>query len=85
MREVTLIMSSSLDPMEHSPPGSSVSGILQERILELDFHTLLQEILPTQGLNLHLLGLLPWQADSLPLVPAGKPQSDKRQHIKLKK
>ena len=33
-------MSSSLDPMEHSPPGSSVSGILQERILELGAMTI---------------------------------------------
>ena len=28
-------------------------------------------IFPTQGLNLHLLRLLHWQADSLPLVPPG--------------
>ena len=27
----------------------------------------------TQGLNLHLLGLLHWQADSLKLAPPGKP------------
>ena len=27
----------------------------------------------TQGLNLHLLCLLPWQTGSLPLVPSGKP------------
>ena len=32
-------------------------------------HALLQGILPTQGLDLHLLGLLRWQAGSLPLVP----------------
>ena len=29
--------------------------------------------LPNQGLNPHLLGLLLWQAGSLPLVPPGKP------------
>ena len=28
-----------------------------------------QEIFPTQGLNLHLLHLLHWQAGSLPLAP----------------
>ena len=36
-------------------------------------HALLQGIFPTQGSNLHLLGLLHWQAGSLPLVPPGKP------------
>ena len=35
-------------------------------------HPLLQGIFPTQGLNLHLLHLLHWQAGSLPLVPPGK-------------
>ena len=29
--------------------------------------------IPDQGLNLHLLCLLHWQVDSLPLVPPGKP------------
>ena len=33
----------------------------------------LQGIFPTQGWNLSLLCLLHWQADSLPLVPPGKP------------
>ena len=32
---------------------------------------LLQGIFPIQGLNLHSLLLLHWQADSLPLVPPG--------------
>ena len=32
-------------------------------------HVLLQGILPTQGLNLHLFCLLHWQASSLPLAP----------------
>ena len=36
-------------------------------------HFLLQQIIPTQGLNPSLLCLLQWQADSLPLVPPGKP------------
>ena len=39
------------------------------------YQFLLQGIFPTQGLNPHLLCLLPWQADSLPLVPPGKPPS----------
>ena len=33
-----------------------------------DCQALLQEIFPTQGLNLHLLCLLHWQVGSLPLV-----------------
>ena len=36
-------------------------------------HFLLQGILLTQGSNSGLLCLLHWQADSLPLVPPGKP------------
>ena len=35
--------------------------------------SLLQRIFPTQGSNPCLLGLLHWQAGSLPLVPPGKP------------
>ena len=33
---------------------------------------LLQGVFPTQGSNSHLLHLLHWQADSLPLVPPGR-------------
>ena len=35
-------------------------------------HFLLQGIFPTQRLNPHLLGLLHWEADSLPLHHLGK-------------
>ena len=38
-----------------------------------DYHFLLQENFLTQGLNLHLLCLLHWQAESLPLAPLQKP------------
>ena len=55
------------DPMDCSPPGSSVCGILQARTLE--WVVLLQEIFPTQGSNPCLLRLLHWQTSSLPLVP----------------
>ena len=37
------------------------------------FHSPLQGIFPTQGLNMRLLCLLHWQAASLSLVPPGKP------------
>ena len=57
--------------MDCSPSGSSVRGILQARILGC--HFLLQEIFLTQRSNLHLLGLLPWHADYLPLAASGKP------------
>ena len=40
------------DPMDCSPPGSSVYGISQARILELVAIPFLQAISPTQGLNL---------------------------------
>ena len=45
------------DSMDYSPPGSSVHGILQARILEW-VATPHQEIFLTQGLNLSLLWLL---------------------------
>ena len=51
------------NPMDCSPPGCSVHGILQVRILEWVVHFLLQGIFPTQGSNPHLLH---WQTDSLP-------------------
>ena len=38
-------------PLDSSPPGSSVPGILQARILEWGCQFLLQGISPTQGLN----------------------------------
>ena len=42
-------------PTECSPPGSSVHGIFQPRVLEWVCHFLLQRIFPTQGSNLGLL------------------------------
>ena len=39
------------DHMDCSPPGSSVRGILQARILEWVCHFLLQEIFPTPGIE----------------------------------
>ena len=60
------------DPLDCSPPGSSVHGILQARILELGGHALLQGIFPTHRLNLWLLGPLHWQVSSLWLETPGK-------------
>ena len=53
-------------PMDSSPPGSSVHGILQVRILEWAAMPSSRGIFPSQGLNLHPLCLLHWQASSLP-------------------
>ena len=47
-------------------------------------HFLLQGIYLTQGLNPHLLYLLQWQADSLSLVPSGKPIIGQKHHLLLK-
>ena len=60
------------DPMNYSLSGSSVHGILDKNT-GVGCHALLQGIFPTQGLNPGLLGLLHWQASSLPLVPCAKP------------
>ena len=56
-----------------SPPGSSVHGISQARILEWVAISSPQGIFPTQELNSSLSCFLYWLADSLPLAPLGKP------------
>ena len=57
--ELTVLVAQSCptlcDPMDCSPPGSSVHGILQATTLELGCHVLLQGIFPTQGSNPGLL------------------------------
>ena len=69
-----LVMSDTLQPHGlYSPPGSSVHGIFQARILEWGTISFSRGTLATQGLNLGLLLLLHWQMGSLPLVPPGKP------------
>ena len=57
------------EPMNCSPPGSSVCGDSPGKNTGVGYHVLLQGIFLTQGSNLHLLCLLNWQASSLPLVP----------------
>ena len=54
--------------MDCSPPGSSVHGISQTRLLE--WVAILQGIFLIQGSNLLLL---PWQVDILPLSHQGSP------------
>ena len=59
--------------MDYSPPGSSVHGTLQARILEWVAMPSSRGIFPTQGSNQCHLCLLHWQAGSLPLTSPGKP------------
>ena len=70
--------------MDYSPPGSFVHG----KNSGASCHFLLQGIFPTQGWNPHLLHLLFWQVDSLPLVsppptPAKKKNSITKKEIQL--
>ena len=70
------------DPMDYSPPGSSVHGDSPGKNIGVGCLALLLGIFPTQGSNLHLLHFLHWQVGSLPLVPPGKPWTPyKEYHI----
>ena len=62
------------NPVNCSPSGSSVHGILQARILEWVVIPSSRGIFLTQGSNPCLFHLLHWQAGSLPLAPRGKPE-----------
>ena len=55
------------DHMDYSPPGSSVQGILQARILEW------VAMPSSRGSNQRLLRLLHWQVGSLPLAQPAAP------------
>ena len=55
------------DPMDHNPPGSSVHGILQTRILEC-VAIFSPEDLPDPGIKLTYPAL---EEDSLPSEPPG--------------
>ena len=59
------------DPVDYSPPGSSVHGILQARTLECVAISFSMGFFLTQGSNPHLLWLLHWQAGSLALSHLG--------------
>ena len=70
MRVLTQSCPTLCDPMDCSPPGSSVHGILQARTLEW---VAVPFIFLIQASNPRPLCLLHRQADSLPLAPPGKP------------
>ena len=59
------------DSVDCSPPGSSVQGILQARILEWVAVPSSRGIFLTQGWNLCLLHLLHWRGGSLLLMSPG--------------
>ena len=61
------------DPMEYSPPASSVHGIFKARRVRC--HFFLQGTFSIQRLNPCLLSLLHCQADSLPLSYLGIPKT----------
>ena len=58
-------------PMDGSPPGFSVHGIILARILEWVAISFSSGIFLTQGLNSRFLRLRHWPADSLPLSHLG--------------
>ena len=67
------------DPVDCSPPSSTVQGILwRGKNTGVDCQVLLQGIFPTQGLNSSLLSPLHWQVGSLPLVPPGEAPTPKQ-------
>ena len=57
------------NPMDCSPPGSSIQGDSPGKNTGVGCHALLQGIFLSRGLNPPLLFLLHWQAGSLTLVP----------------
>ena len=68
-------MDSFWDPIECSPPGSSVHGDSLGKNTGVGCHALLQGIFLTQGSNPWFLCRLHLQAGSLPLAPPGKAPS----------
>ena len=75
--EVTQSCPTLWDPMDCSPPGFSVHGIFQARVLELGCHFLLQGIFPTQGSN---PGLLQCKQTLYPLSHQGSTEDGPREY-----
>ena len=69
----SVVSDSFMTPWTVAPPGSSVHGDSPGKNTGVGRHFCLQGIFPTRGSNLHLLRILPWQADSLPLSPLEAP------------
>ena len=69
---VVLLCPTLCDPMDCSPPGSSVHGDSTGKNTGAGCYFFLQGIFRSQESNPYLLCLLHWQAGSLPLAPPGK-------------
>ena len=69
----------SMDCIGHQAPPWNFPG----KNTGLGCHFLFQGIFPTPGLNLRLLCLLHWQADSLPLHHLGSPNMSKGYVMKV--
>ena len=81
LRHVCLVAQSGLTlchPMDCGLPGSSVHEDSPGKNTGVGSHALLQGIFPTQGSKLHPFCCHHWQADSLLLVPPGKPPFEYR-------
>ena len=63
-------------PMDCSPPRLLCLWDFPVKNTRVGFHFCLPQIFLTQESNSHLLHLLHWQVDSLPLAPPGKPTVD---------
>ena len=61
-------------PMNSQPTRLICPGAFPVKNTGVSCCALLQWIFLTQGLNLHLLCLLHWQAGPVPLAPLGKPR-----------
>ena len=70
--QVAPVLSDLWTPMDCSPPGSSVHGLLQARTLEWVAMPSSRG-LPDPGIKPTTLASPALQASSLPLVPPGKP------------
>lgn len=72
-----------LQPMECSLPGSSYPWNFSDKKTGMGFHFPLREGLSHQGLNLLLLCLLHWEADSLLRAPPENPLANSGVQLKL--
>ena len=61
------------NPMDSSPPGSSVQGILQARVLEQFAISYSRGIFPTQGSKLQSLASPALAGGFFTILPPGKP------------
>ena len=73
------------DPIDCSPPGSSVHGNSPGKNTGVGCGALLQGIFPTQESTPCFLCLLHWQMGSLPAAPRGNPKRYHRTHQVFRK